>query len=133
MTPEPVCLIRRRQLPLLRIARSRLRDQPLQLRNAGAAIGARFQPGTDVRRRTRAARDGIADGVAADAEAGADDRAGIRKAIYRFARQQHAALVVAERTRGEQTLYHIPVAVLERRPDEQAGVDTVAVKGRRAI
>ena len=96
MTPEqPVNLICRRQLPLPRIARPGLRDQPLQLRNAGAAIGARFQPGTDVRRRTRAARDGIADGVAADAEAGADDRTGIGEAVGRFARQQHAALVGA--------------------------------------
>src|SRR5205085_11245986 len=78
-------LIRQHQLPLLRIARSRLRDQLLQLRNARAAIGARFQLGADVRRRPRAARDGIADGVAADTEAGANDRAGIGKAIDRFA------------------------------------------------
>src|ERR1051325_6552272 len=37
---EPLYLIRRDQLPLLGIARPSLRDQPLQLRNAGAAIGA---------------------------------------------------------------------------------------------
>ena len=92
-----------------------------------------FSFGADVRRRTGAARDGIADGVAADAEAGADDRAGIGKAIRRFARQQHAALVGAERIGGEQALHHIPVAGVPRGPDEQAGFDAVAAKGSRAI
>ncbi len=75
----------------------------------------------------------IADGVAADAEAGADDRAGVGEAVGRFARQQHAALVVAERIGGEQVLHHIPVAGVPRGPDEQAGLDAVAAKGRRAI
>ena len=61
MTPEqPVYLIRRRQLSLPGIAWAGLRNQPLQLRNAGAAIGARFQFCPDVRGRTRAACDGIA-------------------------------------------------------------------------
>ena len=39
----------------------------------------------------------------------------------RFARQQHAALVVAERIRGEQVLDDVPVAGIPRGPDEQAG------------
>ena len=83
MTPEqPIYLIRRGQLPLPRIARPRLRNQPLQFRNAGAAIGAGLQLRADVGGGSRAGGDGVADRVAADAEAGADDRAGIGEAVH---------------------------------------------------
>jgi hypothetical protein len=121
MTPEePVSLLRRRQLPLLG-TRIRLCDQPLQFGNAGAAIGARLEFCADVGGGTRAGCDGFADRVAADAEAGADDGTGIGKSVGRLARQQHAALVIAERVRSEQILDDIPVAGVLRRPNEKAG------------
>ena len=51
----------------------------------------------------RARRDGIADRVAADAEAGADHRAGAGEAVGGFARQQHPPLIVA-RARPRRTV-----------------------------
>src|SRR5512134_3282030 len=93
--------IRRHNLPLPGTTRISLCDQPLQLRNARTAIGARLQLRADVRRGTRAGGDGVADRVAAHAEAGTDDGTGISKAIDRLARKEHAALVVAERIRRE--------------------------------
>src|SRR6187397_2907788 len=105
MTPEePVWLLRHRNLPLLATTYIRQCDQPLQFRNAGTAIGARLQLCADVGSGTGTGGNGLADRVAANAEAGADDGTHIGEAIGRPARQQHAALVVAERIRGEQFL-----------------------------
>src|SRR5689334_19982178 len=57
---------------LLRRRHFRRRNQTLQLGNAGAAIGAGLELGADLGGCARSARDRIADGAAADAEAGAD-------------------------------------------------------------
>ena len=115
---------RHRQLLRHGIRRS-LRDQPLQLRNAGAAIGAGFQLDADIGGGTCTGGDAVADGGAADAEAGADDRAGIGETVGRFARQQHAALVGAQRIGGKQPLV---LAVLDeanaRLLERQAGMYT---------
>src|SRR6202007_822598 len=56
------CLLRHRSRP-------RLRDQTLQLGDAGAAIGAGFQLGADLGGGLRARGDGVADRAAADTEA----------------------------------------------------------------
>src|SRR6266850_5193915 len=56
--------------------RAGLRDQTLQFRNAGAAIGAGLQLHADLGSRSGARRDGLANRSVADPEAGADDRAG---------------------------------------------------------
>src|SRR5258706_7288127 len=84
-----------RQIRLLR-NRPRLRDQPLQFRNAGAAIGARLQLRADLGGAAGAGRDGIAKRVAADTEAGADDLAAAFEPVGGFARQPHPALILAD-------------------------------------
>src|SRR4051812_31676750 len=63
-------LIRRSESARRRFAR--LREQPLQFGNAGAAIGAGFQLRADLGGRTGARRDRVADGGATDAETGAN-------------------------------------------------------------
>ena len=51
-----------------------------------------------------------------------------RDALGRAARQQHAALIVADASSREQALHHVPVAGIMRGADEQAGLDAVAGK-----
>ena len=85
------------------------------------------------RGRTRAGRDGIADGVAADTEAGADDRAGSARPSADLPDSSMRRWSLPSASGGEQALHHVPVAGVARGPDEQAGLDAVAAKGRRAI
>ena len=89
-------LVCRNQLPAILIRRSGLRDQALQFRNAGAAIGAGLEPQADFGGRARARGNRLADRVAADAEAGADHRPRAREPLWRLAGQQHAPLIVGE-------------------------------------
>src|ERR1700728_619461 len=63
----------------------RLRNQPLHLRNARAAIGAGFQPRADLGGCVCAGRDRVANCGAADAETGADHGPGAGKSVGRFA------------------------------------------------
>ena len=74
-----------RQLTLFGTGNARLRDQPLQFRNAGATIGAGLQLHADLGGRARTACDGRENRGAADAEAGADDGAGARQPVNGFA------------------------------------------------
>ena len=74
-------------------------DQPLQLGNAGSAIGAGLQPRADLGRSVRTSCNRVADRRAADAKAGADHRACADDALAGAARQQQAAFVVGERPR----------------------------------
>src|SRR4051795_7998569 len=115
--PPPPGLLRRappprraRALGLLRWRHLRRRDQALQLGDAGAAIGAGLELCADLGGRARACDDGVADGAAADAEAGADDRTGRSRALAGLARQQHTPLLVGDVVGDEQALHHIPVA-----------------------
>src|SRR5882757_6695111 len=113
--------------------RAGLRDQTLQFRNAGAAIGAGLQLHADLGGRSGARRDGVANRGAADPKAGADDRAGAGQPIDRFARQQHPALIVAEPIRGEQVPDHVPVAGIVCGTDEQTCFDAAFGERCRAI
>ena len=80
--PRPPCVA-------LRALRDALAAQDLlQLRPAGAAIGARAQRSADfLHIACRTARDRRADGIEPDPETGANHRPGIGKAIGRFAGQ----------------------------------------------
>src|SRR6185295_10038165 len=65
---EQRTLIGRSYAPLLGIGARRLRDQPLQFGDAGAAIGAGLQFRPDLGGRPRARGDGVADRGTADAK-----------------------------------------------------------------
>src|SRR5262245_60450258 len=104
MTPECAALTRRAgELCFFRNP-PRLCNQPLQFWNAGAAIGAGLEFCADLGRTARTGSDGVADGGAPDAEAGADHRTGRGDAFGRLAGEQQPALLVADAVCREQAL-----------------------------
>src|SRR5580698_8920304 len=123
----------RDELPAIVIRSSCLRDQALEFRNAGTAIGACLEPKTQFGGRARTRGNRIADCIAADTEAGADHRPRSREPLRRLARQQHSPLIVGQGARGEQLLDDAPVAGVARRSEKQAGLDCIPGKRSRAI
>src|SRR6202021_75434 len=123
----------RDELPAIVIRSSCLSDQALEFRNAGTAIGACLEPKTQFGDRARTRGNRVADRIAADAEAGANDRPRSREPLRGLAGQQHSPLIVGQGACGEQFLDDAPIAGVVRRSEKQAGLDCIIRERSRAI
>src|SRR5271166_6124775 len=110
------------------------RNDPLELWQAGAAIGAGVQSLADVLDRCCPSRSNrVADGRETDAETGANDGTDLVKSVGRASRQQHPAFLIGKRLGLEQRLDHVPLRGRISGTDEQASLDAAIHKSGGAV